>query len=95
VLESEEGGFALCAHLRQESVVVSKGMKVVAGELIAKIGNSGNTIQPHLHFQVMTENDLPRAIPVPFVFESGQIGSNEAGESVNSTLARNYQKFRV
>jgi len=95
VLESKTGFFALVAHLRQGSVVVNKGMKVVAGELIAKVGNSGNTIQPHLHFQVMKKNDLCQSTPIPFIFRFSQIGNNGAWDPVNSTLPRNWQKFRV
>ncbi|MBA3638521.1 MAG: M23 family metallopeptidase, partial [Acidobacteria bacterium] len=31
---------------------VKKGERVVASQLLAHIGNSGNTLGPHLHFQV-------------------------------------------
>lgn len=95
VLKSKEGIYALLAHLRKGSVTVSEGMKVNAGMLIAKAGNSGNTIQPHLHFQLMKENDISRAIPIPFIFESCQVNNNGAWESLCSTLPRNYQTFRV
>ena len=95
VLKSKEGIYALLAHLRKGSVAVSEGMKVSAGELIAKVGNSGNTIQPHLHFQLMKENDISRAIPIPFVFESCQVINDGAWEPLGTTLPRNYQRFRV
>jgi len=95
ILKSGDGVLALLAHLRQGSVTVKKGMKVTAGELIAKVGNSGNTIQPHLHFQVMEENDLSQAIPIPFVFESGEVGNNGSWKSSSSRLPQNYQRFRV
>ena len=95
VIKSTEGIYALLAHLRKGSVAVSEGMKVSTGELIAKVGNSRNTIQPHLHFQLMKENDISRAIPIPFVFNSCQVCNNGAWVPLRSTLPRNYQKFRV
>jgi len=95
VMESKDGVLALFAHLRQGTAVVSKGQKVVAGELIAQVGNSGNTIQPHLHFQLMTDHDVSKAAPVPFVFETCQISNKGAWESVSAKLPRNYERFRV
>jgi hypothetical protein len=95
VIESKDGVYALFAHLRKGSVVISEGKSVVAGESIGKIGNSGNTIQPHLHFQVMKERDLSQAIPLPFVFNSCQIANSGTWETVNSQLPSNYKKFRV
>ena len=95
VMESKEGILALFAHLRQGSVVVSEGKKVVAGELIGQVGNSGNTIQPHLHFQLMKDHDISRAVPVPFIFGSFQVSNNGVWESVSLKLPSNYEKFRV
>jgi len=95
LIESKEGVLALFAHLRQGSVVASEGNRVVSGEKIGQVGNSGNTIQPHLHFQLMVEHDLSQAIPVPFVFESCQIIRDGAWEHLCSILPSNYEKFRV
>lgn len=95
ILESNEGILALFAHLRQGTVVVNEGQKVVAGELIGQVGNSGNTIQPHLHFQLMKDHDLSTAIPVPFIFESCQINNKGSWESLSSKLPGNYEKFKV
>jgi murein DD-endopeptidase MepM/ murein hydrolase activator NlpD len=95
VLESKKGVLALFAHLRQGSVIVSEGESVTAGELIGQIGNSGNTIQPHLHFQLMKETDLFNAVPIPFVFEAYQISNKGAWESKTSELPSNFKKFRI
>ena len=48
------GVYPLYAHLRQGSVVVRAGESVAAGAPIGEVGNSGNSVQPHLHFQVMS-----------------------------------------
>lgn len=54
------GAFPLLAHLRRGSLRVKVGDRVRAGDHLADVGNSGSSIQPHLHFQVMgSENPFP------------------------------------
>jgi len=45
--------YVLLCHLRNGSLLVKKGDAVRAGQKIGEVGNSGNSIQPHLHIQVM------------------------------------------
>jgi hypothetical protein len=60
--------YALYAHLERGSIRVRIGDKVRKGQVIALVGNSGNTLAPHLHFHVMDSssplgsNGLPYAI---------------------------------
>ena len=39
----------ILAHLKQRSVEVSAGMRVREGDVLGRVGNSGDTSQPHLH----------------------------------------------
>jgi hypothetical protein len=41
--------FVLLAHLQCASLLVKTGDRVTAGQPIGKIGNTGNTSEPHLH----------------------------------------------
>lgn len=43
------GADILMAHLRQGSIKVAAGEVVSLGQPLAEIGNSGNTLEPHLH----------------------------------------------
>ena len=51
------------AHLRRGSLAVRPGANVAAGQIIARVGNSGNTTEPHLH--VHTERNGV-AVPAKF-----------------------------
>jgi len=52
-IEHEDGTAAFYAHLKQDSIVVSYGQHVEAGQKIAESGNSGFTAgKPQLHFGV-------------------------------------------
>jgi hypothetical protein len=68
VLDLGGGRYALYAHLRAGSIKVKPGDQVKLGQVMARVGNSGNTIAPHLHFHVMdapvplAANGLPYAI---------------------------------
>jgi len=94
IMQSDKGIFALFAHLRKGSIVIQKGERVRAGEVIASIGNSGNTIQPHLHFQLMEDNAPFAAHPLPFVFSSYEKKESDAWVVKEFALPDNGQVFR-
>lgn len=45
------------AHLRQGSIAVAPGADVQVGAVLAQVGNSGNTSQPHLHMHAERGGD--------------------------------------
>lgn len=49
--------FPLFAHLRSGSLTVKTGDSVRAGDKLGEVGNSGASISPHLHFQIMQTAD--------------------------------------
>ena len=69
VIDHGNGEYSIYAHLQPGSVAVTVGQKVTAGQPIGKIGSSGNSTEPHLHFQVCDtpEPMLCAGIPVQFV----------------------------
>ncbi len=50
--------YTVLAHLQNESVLVREGDPVVRGTLLGRVGNSGRSPVPHLHFQVQRSPDL-------------------------------------
>jgi len=70
ILDLRNGFYAFYAHLKPKSIRVKVGDKVHRGEVLALLGNSGNSDAPHLHFHVTDGNSPLGAEGVPFVFES-------------------------
>jgi hypothetical protein len=69
VLDIGSGRYAVLAHLRQGSARVGEGERVRVGQQIAAVGDSGNSLAPHLHFQVQEGPDFgEQARTVPVVF---------------------------
>jgi murein DD-endopeptidase MepM/ murein hydrolase activator NlpD len=66
----DHGGaeYSLYAHLQPGSVRVKVGDQVHAGAMVGSLGSSGNSSEPHLHFQVCDRPDpfLCAGIPVAF-----------------------------
>ena len=53
IMDLGAGTWALYAHLQPGTLTVKPGDKVKAGQVLGKLGNSGNSDAPHLHFQLM------------------------------------------
>ena len=70
MLEIAPNVFAWYAHLRQGSLTVKVGDAVKAGAPIAKLGNTGPSTGPHLHFGLLDKPDLIAGRSLPFVFDS-------------------------
>jgi murein DD-endopeptidase MepM/ murein hydrolase activator NlpD len=62
IVALEERVFALLAHLRCGSLRVQVGDHVHSGQVIGACGNSGNSTEPHLHFQLMDSDDLQQTL---------------------------------
>jgi murein DD-endopeptidase MepM/ murein hydrolase activator NlpD len=68
VLEHGDGEYSLLAHLQRGSVVVKPGQRVTQGERLARVGSSGMSTEPHLHYQLMDGPDWRTAHGLPVVF---------------------------
>jgi murein DD-endopeptidase MepM/ murein hydrolase activator NlpD len=70
VLKIGEGQYACYAHLQPGSLRVKEGDRVRKGQVIGKIGNSGSTNGPHLHFNVQRGPAMGGDDFLPYVFTS-------------------------
>ena len=70
ILQIAPNVFAIYGHLHPGSLTVKVGDAVKAGVLLAKIGNSGPSLGPHLHFSIADKPDFVVGRSLPFVFDS-------------------------
>lgn len=73
VLDLGHGQFAYYAHLKPGTVRVRVGDRVRRGQLLASIGNSGDSREPHLHFQVTTGPEILASEGLPYVLDSFRV----------------------
>ncbi|GAA4236669.1 murein DD-endopeptidase MepM/ murein hydrolase activator NlpD [Streptosporangium album] len=76
VLDLGDGTYAMYAHLQRGSLAVREGDRVRAGRPLARCGNSGNSTEPHVHFQLMDGPDLDVAHGVPFSWRGVGVPGN-------------------
>ena len=69
VLELEPNVFAVYAHLQPGSITVKVGDTVKVGQPFAKLGNTGPSSGPHLHFGLLDKPDVFSGRSLPFVFD--------------------------
>jgi Peptidase family M23 len=68
ILDLGENRYALYAHMQPGSIKVHRGETVHPGQVLGLVGDTGNSIVPHLHFQVtdgpssLSSNGLPYEI---------------------------------
>jgi hypothetical protein len=57
------------AHLQPGSIAVRVGDRVTVGQLLGRLGNTGNSTAPHLHFQLSDGPDVLTSNSLPYVFD--------------------------
>jgi peptidase M23-like protein len=68
VIRHNDSEYSMYAHLKKGSVKIKKDDVVKHGQVIASVGNTGSSTEPHLHFQLQDGTDPlhSRALPVRF-----------------------------
>lgn len=66
-----QGSHVLLAHLQEGSVQVAVGDMVTTGQPLARVGNSGNTSEPHLHMHAVRAGsaDILDGDGMPMIFD--------------------------
>ncbi|WP_120004168.1 M23 family metallopeptidase [Nesterenkonia muleiensis] len=104
VIQHDDDICSAYAHLRRGSAKVSAGQRVEAGQVIAEVGNTGNTTQPHLHVQLMDRVDFEAAAGVPMIWRNIELEgvasgwekfAKEPAHTALSGMPRNGQIFRT
>ncbi|MEI3895474.1 MULTISPECIES: M23 family metallopeptidase [Bacillus] len=73
----ETGTFLILAHLKEGSIKVKEGQHVNEGEVLAQVGNSGSSSEPHLHIHHQRQDPskvsmfFAEGLPLYFQTEKG------------------------
>lgn len=94
VLARSGNTFAAFAHLTTGSVSVRPGQVVRSGELVGRVGHTGNSTAPHLHFQLMDSPDLMTARGIPCAFRRLELERDGRWEPAESVIPRRVDRIR-
>jgi len=94
VIVSSGDVHALYAHLAPGSVAVTPGATVAAGEMIGRVGHTGNSTAPHLHFQLMDAADPFAADGLPCAFAAYLIERGSGWERVGDGIPGRRERLR-
>jgi len=87
VLDLGGGLFAFYAHMQKGSITVARGDEVKRGQVLGKLGNTGNSSAPHLHFHLMDGPSVLGSSGLPYVIDSfaytGQVPAAEFARATN------------
>ena len=78
--------YAIYAHLELGSVTVKIGDIVKAGTLLGRLGSSGNSTAPHLHFGIVDQQDPTTANSLPFVIDNFELTGIITGDENNLNI---------
>ena len=88
MLEIAPKVYAVYGHLQPGSLRVKVGDTVKVGAPLAKIGNTGPSLGPHLHFGLLNRPDMFTGRSLPFVIDSYTLaGTVDIKASQGDTLA--------
>jgi hypothetical protein len=73
LIDHGNGEFSTATHLKAGSATVKVGEHVKAGQVIARIGNSGATPVPHLHYELRTGFGVRGVRSLPAYFNDVEI----------------------
>jgi murein DD-endopeptidase MepM/ murein hydrolase activator NlpD len=76
--------YSLYAHMQPGSVRVRTGDSVQAGALLGRLGSSGNSTEPHLHFQVCSGSGALQCNGVPVTFSNVKVMWAETERALQS-----------
>ncbi|HYM81279.1 MAG TPA: M23 family metallopeptidase [Candidatus Limnocylindria bacterium] len=84
LIDHGAGEFSILGHLQRGSVRVKTGDRVRQGQVLGRLGNSGHSQGPHLHYHLMADSVLFRSDGLPSRFENTNVPSPPRGEPGNA-----------
>jgi hypothetical protein len=70
IIDHGNSEYSVMMHMQPGSVTVKVGDRVVTGQVIGRLGNSGDAFGPHLHYQLQSGPQLFQYQSLPFRFQN-------------------------
>ncbi|GAB6109990.1 M23 family metallopeptidase [Fusibacter bizertensis] len=86
--------YAAIVHLQTGSIRVKVGEQVKKGDFIGRVGHSGNSFMPHLHFQLMDSLDILTANGLPCAFEQYELFQDGIWQNVYNCIPTGKDRIR-
>jgi hypothetical protein len=77
VIEVAPAQFLFIAHLQPGSLAVARGDHVEAGQVLGRVGNSGNSSEPHVHVHLQDTSTAFFGEGIPFYFHGYRVAGVE------------------
>lgn len=79
IIDHGHAEYSVLMHMQPGSVAVKTGDRVVTGQVIGRLGNSGDSFGPHLHYQLQSGPRLFQDQPLPFRFHTLDVPLSRGG----------------
>ena len=93
ILDLGASRFAFYAHLQPGQIRVKQGDRVRRGQVLASLGNSGNSTEPHLHFHVCNLNSPLASEGLPYALNFEVMGKGFGWKPSAATAERRSQEM--
>jgi hypothetical protein len=79
ILDLGTGHYALYAHMQPGSLKVHQNERVKRGQVLGLVGNTGNSVAPHLHFQLMDSPSSLASNGLPYEIDGFRVTGKSNG----------------
>lgn len=94
IIKYNDNVYAALCHLQKDSIQVSVDQSVKKGDVIGRVGHSGNSFAPHLHFQLMDSSDITVANGLPCAFEEYDVFQNGEWQKTENAIPTDKDRIR-
>lgn len=93
IIKCKDEIYAFFAHIETGSIKVVEGQEIKEGDLLGRVGHSGNSTAPHLHFHLMDSPDLYTAKGIPCAFKQYRVFNNGKWDLVNNGIPSDKERI--